>query len=137
MARSDPRKAIGTIDPHEAMARILVVALFPLLERALMRGELFHAAASEAVAHAFPMWEAQYGRAAAARAAEILGRIGPAAVLTPYGRELFDREYPLVAIPTRTPPMANDNAPTPPKGKRRGLYRFWDWLCGRPAASSA
>jgi hypothetical protein len=117
------------------MARVLVVALFPALEDALMRGVLYRAAINEALAHAFPLWEAQHGRAAAVRAAEILERLGSATILTPYGRELFNREYPLSAVPSRVPPMANDN--TPPSGKGRRRYRFWDWLWGGPPASRA
>ena len=124
-----------TPDATEATARVLVVALFPALEAALMRGQLFHDASMEALAHAMPLWDAQYGRAAAVRAAEILQRLGSATILTPYGRELFYREYPPVPIPSRVPPMANDN--TPPSGKGSRLYRFWDWLCGGPPASRA
>jgi hypothetical protein len=135
MSRRKAPEAIATVTPTEAMARVLVVALFGELEKALMRGTLYRAAIDEALAHAFPLWEAQYGRAAAVRAWEILERLGPATILTPYGRDLFNREYPLVAIPTRTPPMANDN--TPPKGNGRRFYRFWDWLCGGPPASRA
>jgi hypothetical protein len=122
MKRHRPVEAIASVTPTEAMARVLVVALFPMLEAALMRGTLYRAAVAEALAHAFPMWEAQHGRAAAVRAMEILERLGSANILTPYGRELFNREYPLVPIPTRTPPEANDN--TPREGIVRRIYRF-------------
>ena len=108
-------------DPREAIASALVLALFPALEAALMRGGIYREAVEAILAEAFPGWSAEHGAPIAIRAAEIARSIGPAHVLTPYGRELYLRAYPPKAIPSRHPPEANDN-------RLRRRHWLWRWL---------
>jgi hypothetical protein len=114
------------------MARALVLAAMPALSAALMRGTVYQRAAEQYLSVAMPGWIARRGEAVAARAAANLRRINAATVLTPYGLELWMREYPLVGIPRLTPPEANDNTKTP-----RRRRHVWDWLCRLRPASKA
>jgi hypothetical protein len=115
-----------TFDPLDAMARTLVVQTLPALEAALIRGVPFRAAVAAMLATVRAIWEADHGPDVARRAAEILEALGPATVLTPYGRNRFIAAGPLAAIPKHHPLRANDNAP-PPRAKG-GWWRYcWPW----------
>jgi hypothetical protein len=106
------------------MARALVVQTLPALEAALIRGVPFSAALAAMLAAVRAIWEADHGPDIARRAAEILARLGPATVLTPYGRDRFLAEGPLAVIPKRHPP--GGNATVHPVGGIRGWWRyFW------------
>ena len=110
MTRRRPVEAIANLDPVEAMARALVAALFPFLEAAMAGGLTYRQAMADARRDAVRIWLEQHGPAVATRAREILEHVGPAAILTPYGREVFFREYPLGAIPKCPPPEASGDA---------------------------
>lgn len=120
----NPREAIGTLDPVEAMARFLVAALLPLLEASMNSGLTYRQTMTDARGRVLPRWRDQYGAAVALRAREILDHVGPAAILTPYGRTLFLREYPLGAIPM-PPPVEAIEGRTPAVGIGRLLRRSW------------
>ncbi|MBP1180002.1 hypothetical protein [Methylobacterium sp. PvR107] len=121
----------GPVDPIEAMARILVAALLPALEAAMLAGLTYRQTMADARRVYAQQWLAAHGPEIAARAGEILSHVGPAAILTPYGRELFLAEYPPGAIPNAAALIANDNAPPPHVGIVRraartliGLFRW-------------
>lgn len=130
-----PVEAIGAQYPAEAMARALVVGLLPVLEAAMARGLTYRQTMADARALYPAEWRKAHGAAVAARAAEILEAVGPAAILTPYGREVFLREYPLGAMPA--PPVANEKRPTPREGIGRRLRQAWVSFWRIPPASSA
>lgn len=113
-------------DPVEAIARALVLQTLPALEAALIRGVPFSAALTAMLAAVRAIWEADHGPDVARRAVEILERLGPATVLTPYGRDRFLAEGPLAVIPRRTPLGANDNA-TPVRANGGWWRYFWPW----------
>lgn len=137
MTKRRPVEAIGTVEPVEAMARALIAALLPALEAAMLGGLTYRQTMAEASRQYGPAWMVRYGADVAFRAMQILDHVGPAAILTPCGRELFLREYPLAAIPKGALPGANDNAPPPLMGIGQRLLQAWVSFWRWPPASSA
>jgi len=98
----------GSSDPVEATARVLVVGLLPVLEAAMMAGLTYGQMMDRAREVYLPHWRKWQGDTIAYRAVEILEHVGPAEILTIYGRKRFMQEYAPAIIEGLS--VANENA---------------------------
>lgn len=87
-----------------ALARALVLALFPSIAAAIRAGRLPRAACDDAWAERGALWRAEHGPEVALEAAAILDALGPIDVLIKSGTAAWIGRGPIAALPP--PPEA-------------------------------
>lgn len=108
--------------PVEEIARSLILSVAGEIEAEMMKGELLRDIRPRILARYRPTWIRWHGHEAAAYAERWLDTLGPAAILTPYGRDL-------AGLGAENPSRRNARpAPSRRNRRRPPSRRFWRWL---------
>jgi hypothetical protein len=115
-----------TAETLDAIARALVLAMFPAIEAALLDGLRYRDILAATAAEAGPAWSRDYGPDVAAAALRTLATLPIDAPFTAPGRRRWIEAAPVGPLPPRTPVV--EIAAAPPVEAIGGWRQFWAGL---------